>query len=222
MKEAQISRVSRSKEDAKESYNRLSKWYDLFARFERKYREAGLKKLSAKEGETILEIGFGTGQCILALAKSVGSSGRVYGIDISEGMCDVTESKIDREGLSERVRLTCGDATILPFESNLFDAIFTSFTLELFDTPEIPTVLSECKRVLRKDGRICIVSMAKRPKEGLMVRLYEWIHKMLPRYFDCRPIFVEKSIEYAGFRILEQTEMSMWGLPIEIVVAEKE
>ena len=77
-----MSRVLRSKEDAKASYNRLSRWYDLFARFEKKYREAGLKKLKAKEGETILEIGFGTGQCVLTLAQSVGKSGMIYGIDI--------------------------------------------------------------------------------------------------------------------------------------------
>ena len=55
----------------KSSYDRLSKWYDLFASpFEKKFIDAGLQKLHASPGETILEIGFGTGQGILKLAPS--------------------------------------------------------------------------------------------------------------------------------------------------------
>lgn len=147
--ETEISRVTRSKEVAKSSYNRISNWYDVIAgRFEKRYRNIGLQKLNTKEREIVLEIGFGTGQCILALAQSVGTSGRVYGIDISEGMCTITQSKIKEKGLSERVELTCGDAVQLPFEAEFFDAVYMSFTLELFDTPEIPTVLHECYRVL--------------------------------------------------------------------------
>ncbi|MFX0089969.1 MAG: class I SAM-dependent methyltransferase [Candidatus Hodarchaeota archaeon] len=221
IKEIRMSRVLRSKEKAKASYNRMSRWYDLIARLEKKYREAGLEKLRAKEGETILEVGFGTGQSVVALAQSVGSSGMIYGIDISEGMYDITKSKISKEGLSERVRLTCGDAVKLPFKANFFDAIFISFTLELFDTPEIPTVLSECKRVLRKGGRICIVSMSKKREEGIMARLYEWAHRRFPNYLDCRPIFVKEFVEGAGFGTFDVTEMSMWGLPVAIAIARK-
>jgi ubiquinone/menaquinone biosynthesis C-methylase UbiE len=220
--ETQISRVTRSKEEAKASYNMMSKWYDMLIGLpERKYREAGLQKLCAKEGEAVLEIGFGTGHCILALARSVGNSGRVCGIDISDGMCGIARLRVKKAGLSERVRLECGDAAKLLFKGNLFDVIFMSFTLELFDTPEIPTVLHECKRVLRIGGRICVVGMSKKGKAGVMIKLYEWLHKKFPNYVDCRPIFVQKTLEDTGFQIIDVTEMSMCGLPVEIVVAKK-
>ena len=217
-----ISRITRSKEEAKASYDEMSRWYDVLAgRGERKFRDVGLQKLSAKEGESVLEIGFGTGHCTLALAQSVGNSGKVYGIDISEGMCNISRSRVKKAGLSERVGLTCGDATKLPFEASSFAAIFMSFTLELFDTPEIPTVLHECERVLRSCGRICVAAMSRKGKAGVMTRLYEWLHQRLPNYADCRPIFVHKALENAGFQVADVTEMSMWGLPVDIVMAKK-
>jgi len=220
--ETEISRVTRPKEEAKASYDRMSKWYDILTgRFEKKYRDASLQKLSAKEGEIVLEIGFGAGHCILALAQSVSNSGNVYGIDISEGMCNIARSRVKEAGLSERVKLKCGDAAKLPFEANFFDGIFMSFTLELFDTPEIPTVLHECQRVLRSGGRICVIATSKKGKASLMMKLYEWSHKKFPSYVDCRPIFVQKALEDAKFQILDVTEMSMWGLSVEIVVAKK-
>lgn len=200
----------------------MSKWYDLLASpSERKYRAAGLQKLCAREGESVLEIGSGTGNDILTLAQSVGKTGKVCGIDISEGMCDIARSRIEKAGLSGRVRLDCGDAGKLPYNDNSFDAVYMSFTLELFDTPEIPVVLHECRRVLRTGGRICVVAMSKKEKTGVMVKLYEWSHVQFPNYVDCRPIFVQNTLENAGFQILDATEMSMWGLPVEIVVAKK-
>ncbi len=216
--ETEISRVTRSKEEAKASYDRISKWYDVLARSERKYGYKGLQKLSVKEGEIVLEIGFGTGHCIQSLARTVGNSGKVYGIDISQRMYDIALARIKRVGLSERVNLLCGDATILPFETNFFDAVFISFTLDLFDTPEIPTVLQECKRVLRSGGRICIVALSKKKKTS--VRLYEWFHRKFPKFVDCRPILVKKELEDINFQILNLEEMYMWGLPIEIVLAK--
>jgi len=219
--EMEISRVIRSKEEAKASYDKLSKWYDLLAgRFERRYRDIGLQKLSAKKGEIVLEIGFGTGDCLLSLAQAVGNSGQVYGIDISEGMCRITGSRLEKTGLVEQVTLICDDAAKLPFKANSFDAIFMSFTLELFDTPEIPTVLGECQRVLRSSGRLCVVGMSKKGASVLM-RLYECAHRKFPRYLDCRPIFIQESLEGVGFQIIEATKISMWSLPIEIVLAKK-
>jgi ubiquinone/menaquinone biosynthesis C-methylase UbiE len=222
MNETRISRVTRTKEEAKASYDKMSRWYDLLAGCsERKYTAKGLEKLRVKEGETVLEIGFGTGNCIVALAQSVGNSGKVYGIDISEQMLNITLSRLKKAGLSERVKLTCGDAAKLPFKAAFFDAVFMSFTLELFDTPEIPTVLHECQIVLRSGGRICVVALSKQRQIGVMVKLYEWAHRKFPNYVDCRPILVQKMLAEANFHIFDITEMSMWSLPVDIVVANK-
>src|SRR3990172_6633125 len=150
--DASISRVNRSKEAARQSYNRLSRWYDLVAgSTEKKYRDWGLEKLSAQPGEKVLEIGFGTGHCLVSLAKAVGPAGRVTGLDISDGMLAIARGRLQQEGLAERVDLHLGDAAKLDFiEADSLDGIFMSFTLELFDNPEIPGVLQECHRILKR------------------------------------------------------------------------
>jgi ubiquinone/menaquinone biosynthesis C-methylase UbiE len=220
--ETKISRVRRSKAQAKASYDRMSKWYEMLAgSSEKHFINIGLEKLSAQVGEKILEIGFGTGYALEKLARDVGEGGKVYGIDISQGMLERAKERIRNKGLSERVELTCDDAEQLPYQDQFFDGIFMSFTLELFDTPEIPNVLRECHRVLKEGGRLCVVAMAKTDKESLMTRLYAWAHEKMPTYVDCRPIYVRAAIESAGFHVDVRKGASMWTLPLEIILSTK-
>lgn len=217
----EISRVPRTKDEAKAAYDKMSRWYDVVAgSSEQKFVQLGLEKLAVAEGEVVLEIGFGTGHALVALAQAVGESGKVYGIDISEGMRNLAQEEIEKAGLAERVELRLGDAAQLPFGNDSFDAIFMSFTLELFDTPEIPVVLAECRRVLRSGGRLAVVAMSKKGDGGSMLRLYEWAHEKIPKYVDCRPIYARQSLEEAGFEVVETVLKSMWGLPVEIVLAK--
>ena len=204
------------------NYDRLSRWYDLLAgSAERKCKQKGLDLLDARPGETILEIGFGTGQCLQAIAQSVGDRGKVYGIDLSAGMLQVAQNRLHRAGLLHRVELRRGNALPLPFPEALFDALYLSFTLELFSIREISSVLSECQRVLHPGGRLCVVSMAKKESEGWMEKLYGWAHHRWPVYIDCRPIQAHIEIALAGFHLDSLVEMSLFGLPVSITLAHK-
>ncbi len=136
-----ISRVTRSKEAARRSYDRLSAWYEVLAASERRWAEAGVACLAPAPGEHILEIGYGTGWMLRRLARAVGPTGRVHGIDISDGMQAIAAKRLRAAGLADRVELTTGDACELPYGSDSMSGVFMSFTLELFDTPELPVVL---------------------------------------------------------------------------------
>jgi ubiquinone/menaquinone biosynthesis C-methylase UbiE len=213
--------VPRPKQDARRFYDRISRVYGCISRFERKHAERALERLRVTEGETVLEIGFGSGHCLVRIAESVGETGKAHGIDISPGMLDVARRRLRKAGLLHRVDLSCADAASLPYEDGTIDAAFMSFTLELFDTPEIPRVLEELKRVLSPGGRLAIVSMSREGGRSVLLRLYEWAHRRWPKYLDCRPIYVEQSVDEAGYRITWKDRASLFGLPEELIVAVK-
>jgi ubiquinone/menaquinone biosynthesis C-methylase UbiE len=192
----------------------------LAERSEAPMRKAGMELLRAMKGEAILEVGFGTGHMLVDLAKAVGAQGNVYGIDLSDKMLQLAKQNLDTSGLLERVRLRCGDAAKLPYPDDAMDAVFMSFTLELFDTPEIPDVLRECRRVLRPGGRIVVVGMSKEGPGDALVAVFEWAHRHFPNFMDCRPIFVRQALETSGFRVEKSLCRRMW-IRVEIVLATK-
>jgi ubiquinone/menaquinone biosynthesis C-methylase UbiE len=216
-----VLRVLQTKEETKAFYNKIAKVYDALAEHsEAVVRRAGLEMLNTQKGQQVLEIGFGTGHSLIELARSVGPSGKVFGIDLSEKMVEVSQKRVDEEGLDERIELSCGDALHLPYESESLDGIFMSFTLELFDTPEIPLVLAECKRVLKPGGRIVIIGMSRVLPEGLVMEIFEWTHRHFPNYLDCRPILVRQALEDSGFQICDSKIMKMW-ISVEVVCGIK-
>ena len=174
----QISRVSRNKHAAKVTYDRLSPIYDgLAGSSETQFMHQGLEMLGMNTGETVLEIGCGTGKAQVELCHQVGDPGKVYAIDLSRGMLQKSRSRLASAGLQQQVSLLEGDGSCLPYRNGSFNAVFICFTLELFDTPEIPLVLQECWRVLQPDGLLGVVCMLKTEKPGKIVRLYEWFHE---------------------------------------------
>ena len=114
-----------------------------------------------------------------------------------------------------------GSALHLPYATGSFDAVFSSFMLDLIDTPDIAGVLDEMQRVLKPGGRVGLVSMSKACAGNVVVKVYERFHRWLPKLIDCRPIYLQHAVEDVGLRCEAQRTRSMWGIPVEIVVARK-
>ena len=218
-----VSRVTRSHRSAGRVYDRLSAGYDRLAGgSEGRFRAMGLELLDVRAGERVLEIGSGTGEALLALRRGVGESGLALGIDLSAGMAAVASRKLQKAAGLGRARLALGDGCKIPCPANSFDAIFMSFTLELFDTPEIPLVLAECGRVLRPGGRLCTVTLScGERRANAALGLYEWFHRILPDWVDCRPIPAGEFLRAAGLSAVCTRSGSMWGLPVEMTLAVK-
>jgi demethylmenaquinone methyltransferase/2-methoxy-6-polyprenyl-1,4-benzoquinol methylase len=214
--------VLRTKAEAKQVYDRLSKSYDYtLGLLGRKYSKMALKRLSIVEGETVLEIGFGTGHCLKPITTAVGLAGRAYGIDISPKMIERAKKRLEKAGFADRVGVCCGDAASLPFDENAFDAVFMSFSLEVFDTPEIPVVLAQIRKALRPGGRLGIVAMSKEDGKSIFLRVYEWIHSKCPKYLLSRPIYAGQCLIDAGYEIKTKERIKVFRLPAEIILATR-
>ncbi len=223
MVKKEILRVRADEDSIKKIYGKMSKYYAIVEGIlERRIRKRGLRYLNIQESETVLEIGFGTGYTLVEIAKSVGKTGKVYGIDLTPEMVELAKGRLEKERLTERVELYKGDARKMPFKKSMFDAVYIALTLELFDTPDIPKILLGIKRVLKPTGRLGVVSI---PKEGhedsKVLKIYEWFYRKFYNYVSCRPIYVEDFIRNAGYEIIKTDEIEIARLfPIKIVVAK--
>ena len=71
------------KDQTRAFYNKISRGYDMLSeRSEGPRRKAGLELLKIRAGETVLEIGFGTGHRLVAIAKAVRPKGKVFGLGV--------------------------------------------------------------------------------------------------------------------------------------------
>jgi ubiquinone/menaquinone biosynthesis C-methylase UbiE len=210
----QITRVSRPRAAAAATYDRLAPWYDLLTIPERPIRQRAVALLAPQSGERVLVIGSGTGRGLAAIARTGASA---VGVDIAPAMCRRASARLEQEGLG-RAAPICADALHLPLSDAAHDAALVVFTLELFDTPEMPLVLREIARELRPDGRLVVACLSRR-RVNLLVRLYEWLHNRWPRQLDCRPILAAPLLEAEGWDLVQTQRTSLCGLPVDLVLA---
>ena len=108
--------------------------------------------LAVQAGETILEVGCGTGGAVRALASQVGQQGRVIGIDASATM--IAEAEKRAAGVDLPIEFRVADAHALPFPDNSFDGCYADGVFEILPDPR--RALTEMVRVLRPGGRLVI------------------------------------------------------------------
>ncbi len=220
--EKKILGVPVSLEDIKKSYGVVSRFYGIIEGIiEKGLRQKALQLLSVTLGEAVLEVGVGTGYSLKEMANSVGENGKAYGIDLTPQMLEITRKRLKKAGLLNRVELCEGDARSMPYRDSQFHAVYMASTLELFDTPDIPKALKEVKRVLKLSGRLGVASLTKEGREGsLFLKFYEWLHQKIPKYANCRPIYVEESVKEAGYQITKAEEFVLFKIvPWKIIVA---
>jgi SAM-dependent methyltransferase len=100
------------------------------------------------DGDSVLEVGCGTGVLAREVIKKVGSTGSVTGLDLSESMLEVARN------ICPDAHFQQGNATDLPFDDESFDVAIASFVLMF--VPDPVQAVSELWRVLKPGGRMII------------------------------------------------------------------
>ena len=113
-----------------------------------------LAALVLSPGQTIADVGAGTGYFALPLAHMVGPNGIVYAVDAQEEMLEWIAAKIQRAG-QKNIVLVHSEASGTTLPSASCDLYFTANVWHELDDRE--AVLLEAKRVLKSTGRIAIL-----------------------------------------------------------------
>jgi ubiquinone/menaquinone biosynthesis C-methylase UbiE len=114
-----------------------------------------LELLGAREGERVLELGFGPGVDIARLSRLVGPTGKVAGVDGSREMLRHARSRNRPSVASGSVELRLAPATELPFADASFDAVCATSSAQFWR--DLDGGFQEIRRVLRTGGRAVVV-----------------------------------------------------------------
>ena len=114
-------------------------------------RLANLAALEPRPGDTIVDIGAGTGLLTLDLARAVGDDGRIIAVDPSPEM---RTAAVARCGDRPNVRIVEGLVDALPLDDESIDRAVSLQVFEYLD--DIPAALSEIRRILRPNGKLVI------------------------------------------------------------------
>ncbi len=155
-----------NKSELQELYSRRAKQYDFTANLyyligfrEMAYRRRAVSSLALERGDTVVEIGCGTGLNFADLRQSVGDTGRLIGVDLTDAMLVKAREKIQRNRW-QNVELVQADAAAYEFPSPIA-GVLSTFALTL--VPEFERVIEAAARALADDGRLVIADF-KQPE----------------------------------------------------------
>lgn len=161
---------------------------------------------SLREGETVLDLGSGTGlDCFLA-AQKVGEKGRVIGVDMTPTMIDKARENA-RKTNHKNVEFRLGEIENLPVADNTADVVISNCVINL--SPQKKRVFEEAFRVLKAGGRLMVSDVV------LLKELPETVKKSNPAGCVAGAVMKHEYVEairsagFQGVETIEETQTSI-------------
>jgi magnesium-protoporphyrin O-methyltransferase len=162
---------------------------------------------------TLLELGCGRGGLLLALTQAGAAS--ATGVDLSAASIDAARDRFERAQLSDRVRLSVGDAARVPLEPQdwvILDRVMCCY-------PDIERLLANTLPAARRLYAFTVPS--SRGWRGVLARLDEWLEnawnslrgRPCPGYVHDLDL-IERRLTSAGFRLRHRDHQRLWHLAI--------
>jgi demethylmenaquinone methyltransferase/2-methoxy-6-polyprenyl-1,4-benzoquinol methylase/phosphoethanolamine N-methyltransferase len=158
---SQISKI------APQTKGRTIRWvnhYDGFVRLMTLGKDKAVREMTAdlarvKPGDTVLDVGCGTGDLTMAAKRRAGSNGSAYGIDASPEMIETARAKASARGIGVDFRVEVIEA--LPFADNTFDVVLSSLMMHHLPDDVKLRGMSEVYRILKPGGRLLVIDLMR-------------------------------------------------------------
>jgi S-adenosylmethionine-diacylgycerolhomoserine-N-methlytransferase len=165
-----------------------TRWMFLFG------RRQVVSDLALRAGDTVLEVGCGTGVNFHSIVERIGISGRIIGVDCSRSMLDKARRRIRRHGWSN-IELIESEFGIEPVHVTSPDVVLFSYSLSMI--PRWESAVSAAHELLQPGGRIAVVDFVL-ARRDVWPRLFaSWLRfnhvladrpyaTVLSKYFDSK------------------------------------
>jgi demethylmenaquinone methyltransferase/2-methoxy-6-polyprenyl-1,4-benzoquinol methylase len=162
--------------EIKTLFDRIAPVYDRLNNFlslgqHRIWKLMAVKWVNPQPNDIGLDICCGSGDLAILLAKQIGKSGKVIGLDFAPSQLAIARQR----SIERYPHLTLdwieGDALNLPFEDNYFDCVTMGYGLR--NVTDIPRALAEIHRVLKPGAKAAILDF-HRPSDPLLTAFQQW------------------------------------------------
>ena len=172
--------IKQKKENTKKMFNSIAKQYDFLNHFlsfgiDFYWRKKAVKSIK-NNPKIILDVATGTGD--FAISASSIKNSKIIGIDISEEMLKIGETKIKNHKLEKRISLELLDVENLPFKDNYFDATTIGFGVRNFEN--LSQGISEVYRTLKNGGNLVILEPSRPTLFPLNLIYKLYFHHIVP------------------------------------------
>lgn len=170
-----------AKARAQAAYNAAADHYDQPAlAFWEKFGRLTVARLNLRPGARVLDACCGSGASALPAAEMVGSTGRVLGVDLADGLIELARAKARQRGL-EQIEFVTADFEQLGGGNMEFDAVICVFGI--FFVPDMPAAVRRFWSLVRPGGQMAITTWGPRVFEPANSIFWETVHTVRPELY---------------------------------------
>lgn len=213
-----------SRDQARRVYDRIGARQDTQAFYEDRATAILVEHSHFGAAQRVFELGCGTGRFAQRLlSRQLPESARYRGVDLSPRMVALARERL--APFASRAEIVLSDGSPPTAEPTAScDRFVSNFVLDLLSEEDIAAVLREAHRMLQPEGLLCLSSLStgRGLLSTLAARGWARVHAFRPALVGgCRPLDLLSWVPSQQWSIRHHAHLAPFGVPSEVVVAER-